>query len=223
MNVLRCLVKITGHVWILLVRSTATVPPWITMGSFATENVSTCFILLLGHCLATPQLVPFSISFTRDRDIAYHVAMQWPNSCMIVLSVTSNLNYIVAYWPDKRCLTHDMRLYQVIMTLHFLNDVVTDFESTRKSIITSKSLIWRVNKEYQVRVFWYRVYQARLRERMLNRSASLAIKQAFDKLYITRHSLSISILSPYIHISISVSRTCANASSKRQCWRIQIS
>ena len=33
-------------------------------------------------------------------------------------------------WPDKRCLSHGMCLYQVIMTLHFLNDVVNDFKST---------------------------------------------------------------------------------------------
>ena len=33
-------------------------------------------IQLLGHCLATPQLVPISISFTRDWDNAYHVVLQ---------------------------------------------------------------------------------------------------------------------------------------------------
>ena len=44
---------------------------------------------------------------------------------------------IVTRWSDKRCLSHGMCLYQVIMTLHFLNDVVNDIESTRKSIITS--------------------------------------------------------------------------------------
>ena len=42
----------------------------------------------------------------------------------------------VTRWPDKRCLSHCMCLYQVIMTLYFLNDVVNDIESTRKSIIT---------------------------------------------------------------------------------------
>ena len=36
------------------------------------------------------------------------------------LSVTSHSNCIVARWPDKRCLSHGMCLYQVIMTLHFL-------------------------------------------------------------------------------------------------------
>ena len=47
--------------------------------------------------------------------------------------------------------------------------------------------------EYQVRVFRYQVYQARLRERMLNRSASLAmptsiLKALPGKVDIKRHS-----------------------------------
>ena len=32
------------------------------------------------------------------------------------------------------------------MTLHLLNDVANDAESTQKSIITSYSLVWRVNQ-----------------------------------------------------------------------------
>ena len=36
--------------------------------------------------------------------------------------------------PDKR-LSHSMCLYLVMMTLHFLNDVVNDTESTQKSKI----------------------------------------------------------------------------------------
>ena len=43
------------------------------------------------------------------------------------LSVTTNINCIVA-----RCLSHGMCLYQVMMTLHFLNDVANDAESTQK-------------------------------------------------------------------------------------------
>ena len=35
----------------------------------------------------------------------------------------------------KRWLSRHIRLYQVMMTLHFLNDVVNHFESTQKSII----------------------------------------------------------------------------------------
>ena len=34
--------------------------------------------------------------------------------------------------PDKRCLSHGMCLDYVMMTLHFLNDVVNDAESTQK-------------------------------------------------------------------------------------------
>ena len=32
---------------------------------------------------------------------------------------------------DKRCLSHGMCLYQVMMTLHFLNDVAYDAKSTK--------------------------------------------------------------------------------------------
>ena len=35
--------------------------------------------------------------------------------------------------PDKRCLSHGMCLNQVMMTLHFLNEVANDTESTQKS------------------------------------------------------------------------------------------
>ena len=38
----------------------------------------------------------------------------------------------VAHLPVKRCLSHGMCLYQVIMTLHFLNDIANDAESTQK-------------------------------------------------------------------------------------------
>ena len=37
--------------------------------------------------------------------------------------------------PDKRCLSHGICLYHVMMTLHFLNDVAN--ESTQKSKIAS--------------------------------------------------------------------------------------
>ena len=42
----------------------------------------------------------------------------------------------IARSPNKSCLSHDTYLCQVIMTLHFLNDVIDVVESTRKSIIT---------------------------------------------------------------------------------------
>ena len=34
--------------------------------------------------------------------------------------------------PDKRCLSHGLCLYEVVMTLYFLNDIVNDAESTQK-------------------------------------------------------------------------------------------
>ena len=43
--------------------------------------------------------------------------------------------------PDKRCQSHGMYLYQVMMTLHLLNDVENDDESTQKSKTTSQSLV----------------------------------------------------------------------------------
>ena len=48
--------------------------------------------------------------------------------------------------PDKGCLTHDIDLYQVMMTLHFLHDVANGAESTQNSIIRSYSLVGRVNQ-----------------------------------------------------------------------------
>ena len=39
--------------------------------------------------------------------------------------------------PDKHCLSHGMCLYQVMMTLHFLNVDTNDAESTQKSEIKS--------------------------------------------------------------------------------------
>ena len=34
--------------------------------------------------------------------------------------------------PDKRCLSHGMCLYQVMMTLHVLSDAANDADSTQK-------------------------------------------------------------------------------------------
>ena len=76
------------------------------------------------------------------------------------------------------------------MTLHFLNDVANDAESTQKSIITSYSLVLRIiyripgsrlllsslpGSASRTHVESLGKPQARLRERMLNRSASLAM------------------------------------------------
>ena len=48
--------------------------------------------------------------------------------------------------PDKFYLSHGMCLYQVMVTLQFFNDVANDPESTQKMIITSYSLVRRVNQ-----------------------------------------------------------------------------
>ena len=36
-----------------------------------------------------------------------------------------------ALLPDKRCISHSMCLYQVMMTFHFLKDVAKDTELTQ--------------------------------------------------------------------------------------------
>ena len=41
--------------------------------------------------------------------------------------------------PDKHCLSHDICLYRVIMTLHFLNDAANDTKSTQNLISMSLS------------------------------------------------------------------------------------
>ena len=41
-------------------------------------------------------------------------------------------NQLPLILPDKRCLSHGMCLYQIMMTLHFLSDVASDTESTQK-------------------------------------------------------------------------------------------
>ena len=70
----------------------------------------------------------------------------------------------VAYLTACTC------LYQVIKTLHFLNDIINDVELTQKSTIMSWSPVWKVNQLIE--------YQVRLRERMLNCEAS---QQVFSK------------------------------------------
>ena len=47
------------------------------------------------------------------------------------LSVTSHINWSVACCLINVCLSHGMCLYQVMMMLHFLNDVANDAESTK--------------------------------------------------------------------------------------------
>ena len=57
---------------------------------------------------------------------------------MPALSIISYLSYLLhsCTLPDESCLSHSMCLYQVMMTLKFLNDVIdvaNDAESTQKS------------------------------------------------------------------------------------------
>ena len=55
------------------------------------------------------------------------------------INFISNLSYLLhcCTLPDKRFLSHCMCLYQVMMTLHFLNAVANDSESIQHSKITS--------------------------------------------------------------------------------------
>ena len=60
--------------------------------------------------------------------------------------------------PDKRCLSQGMCLYQVMMTMHFLNDVANEAGSTKaKNYMKIASLksetMGKLFIEYQVRVF----------------------------------------------------------------------
>ena len=52
--------------------------------------------------------------------------------CQLPLILTALLTL-----PDKHCLSQGMCLYQVMMTLHFLNDGANNAKSTQKYIITS--------------------------------------------------------------------------------------
>ena len=54
-----------------------------------------------------------------------------------VLSVTSRVNCIAARCLINMVYLTGMCIYQDMMTLHFLNDVANDAESTQKSNITS--------------------------------------------------------------------------------------
>ena len=52
---------------------------------------------------------------------------------IVYLSITIRINCMQpCTLPDKHCLSHGMCLYQVMMTLHFLNDVANEAESTQK-------------------------------------------------------------------------------------------
>ena len=84
--------------------------------------------------LATSEISNFQLVSVAERDCLSLALSETPKTG---LSVTSHINCIVA-----RCLINVVYLkacclYQVMMTLHFLNDVANDAESTQKSKITS--------------------------------------------------------------------------------------
>ena len=71
--------------------------------------------------------------------------MWYTNNSIMLLCMVLRITFIIylsyqlhcCMLPDKRCLSHGMCLYQVMMMLHFLNDVTNDAQSTQKSKITS--------------------------------------------------------------------------------------
>ena len=84
------------------------------------------------------------------------------------------------------------------MTLDIFNDVANDAESTQKSTITSYSLVNQLGELINriLHVPGSRLLMARLRERMLNRSTSLAMSTCVlealpGKLDIKKHSHNI--------------------------------
>ena len=92
--------------------------------------------------------------------------------------------------PDKH-LFHGMCLYQVMMTLHFLNDVANDAESAQK--IKNYVIIASLKSETM--------------DTLINRTPSLAmstsvLKDLSGKLDIKRHSPSIFYVQHYIPIFI---------------------
>ena len=69
----------------------------------------------------------------------FFLAMPWVGSTCVIVVLISYYSFLLqrCKLPDRRCLSHGMCLYQVMMKLHVLNDVVNDIEFTRYSIITS--------------------------------------------------------------------------------------
>ena len=68
---------------------------------------------------------------------------------IMVLSVTSRINFIVARWPDKHCLSHCMYLYQVNITLLFWMTWSIDTKIDNYIILTSlksESTCKRINR-----------------------------------------------------------------------------
>ena len=103
------------------------------------------------------------------------------------------INFIVACWPDKRCLSHvslsghdDVALFEWRRQWHWID--TKNYRYVIIASLNSESACKLINRIpglhlliYQVRVFWYQVYQARLWEWILNRSASLAMSTSILK------------------------------------------
>ena len=84
--------------------------------------------------------------------------------------------------PDKYCLPHSMRLYQVMMMLHFLNDVANDAINTKiENYFIMASLKSETMGTLINRIPGSRLLISRLWECMLNRSASLAMSTSLLK------------------------------------------
>ena len=60
-------------------------------------------------------MVPISVSFTRDRDIAYHVVIQWPNSCIILSQFLVPLPDSVMRWTEI-CECYVSWIYPTVIT-----------------------------------------------------------------------------------------------------------
>ena len=83
---------------------------------------------------------PGSVWFYRFLIFAFFLTLHinYRDKDFYIVYISNRLYYcIVRLWSDKRCQSHGMYLYQVMMTLHCLNHVANDAESTQSSIITS--------------------------------------------------------------------------------------
>ena len=88
-------------------------------------------------------LVRWSALVSSCQNMKLKIRCWWTDSYKTILnsilSVTPNINWIVSTWPNKRSYLTACYLYQVMMTLHFLNDVAYDAESTQTSKIRHDS------------------------------------------------------------------------------------
>ena len=64
----------------------------------------------------------------------------WNSLCDVDLISYHSYEMAHCMLPDKHCLSHSMCHYQVMLTLHFLNDVVNDAESMTLNRRKNRSL-----------------------------------------------------------------------------------